>query len=163
MNDVVKLQIKIDGNLKEVEVAADDLADAIKNIKQKTKDLENGLINSNQMVQAFEQVTQAVQGLQSAMHGLTDAYAVQSAAEARLEQMMRNTMDATDDEIQSIKDLAAEQQVLDERGLRGINASDRFYHFVLVFTCVNQIFYTFALSLCETSQTNVGASRAGGR
>lgn len=112
MNDVVKLQIKIDGNLKEVEVAADDLADAIKNIKQKTKDLENGLINSNQMVQAFEQVTQAVQGLQSAMHGLTDAYAVQSAAEARLEQMMRNTMDATDDEIQSIKDLAAEQQKL---------------------------------------------------
>ena len=52
--------------------------------------------------------------------------------------------------------------VLDERGLRGIKA-DRFYHFVLVFTCVNQIFYTFALSLCETSQTNVGASRAGGR
>lgn len=112
MDTTVKLQIKIDGNFKEVEVAADDLANAIKNIKQKTKDLENGLINSNQMVQAFEQVTQAVQGLQSVMHGLTDAYAVQSAAEARLEQMMRNTMDATDDEIQSIKDLAAEQQKL---------------------------------------------------
>ena len=112
MSDTVKLQIKIDGNFKEVEIAADDLADAVKNIKEKAKDLESGLINSNQMVQAFEQVTSAVQGLQSVMHDLTDAYAVQSAAEARLEQMMRNTMGATDDEIQSIKDLAAEQQKL---------------------------------------------------
>ena len=112
MSDTVKLQIKIDGNFKEVEVAADDLADAVKNIKEKARDLENGLINSNQMVQAFEQVTQAVQGLQSVMHGLTDAYAVQAQAEARLEQVMRNTMGATDAEIQSIKDLAAVQQEL---------------------------------------------------
>lgn len=68
MSDTVKLQIKIDGNFREVEVAADDLADAVKNIKEKAKDLESSLINSNQMVQAFEQVTSAVQSLQSVMH-----------------------------------------------------------------------------------------------
>ena len=65
MDSTVKLRIKIDGNFKEVEVAADDLADAVKRIKQETKDLESGLINSNQIAQAFEQAGAAVQSLQS--------------------------------------------------------------------------------------------------
>ena len=114
MDTTVKLQIKISGSdsFKEVEVSADDFAKAISTVKNKAKELQNSIINSNQMVQAFEQVTSAVQGLQSVMHGLTDAYGVQVQAEARLEQVMRNTMDATDDEIQSIKDLTAAQQEL---------------------------------------------------
>lgn len=112
MDSTIKLRIKIDGNFKEVDVAADDLADAVKRIKQETKDLESGLINSNQIAQAFEQAGAAVQSLQSVMHDLTDTYAVQAQAEARLEQVMRNTMDATDAEIQSIKDLAKAQQEL---------------------------------------------------
>jgi len=113
-DNIVRLQIKVSGSdtFKEVEVSADELAKAIAQVKKKTEELQNSLINANQIAQAFEQVGAAVQSLQSVMHDLTDSYAVQSAAEARLEQMMRNTMDATDDEIQSIKDLAAEQQKL---------------------------------------------------
>lgn len=114
MDTTVKLHLKISGSneFKEVEVSAEELAKAIEQVKKKTVDLENSLINSNQMVQAFEQVSSAVRGLQSVMSDFTGAYSVQAAAEARLEQMMRNTMDATDEEIQSIKELAAEQQKL---------------------------------------------------
>ena len=107
MFETIKLQIKIDGNLKEVEVSADELAEAFVKVKDKVRELNEKLLNANQVAQLFDQVTSAVQGLQTAMHGLTDTYAVQAQAEARLEQVMRNTMDASDAEIQSIKDLAA--------------------------------------------------------
>lgn len=114
MDTTVRLQIKVTGKdgFKEVEVSADDLRKAIGNVREDAERLSNSLINSNQMAQAFEQVSSAVQGLQSVMRGLTDAYAVQSAAEARLEQVMRNTMGAVDADIQSIKDLTAAQQKL---------------------------------------------------
>ncbi|MBR4562125.1 MAG: hypothetical protein IKO23_09440 [Bacteroidales bacterium] len=110
----VRLKIKIEGSdsLKEVEMSADELAKAFVSVKDKVHELNEKLLNINQISQAFEQVGAVVQSLQSVMHDLTDTYAVQAQAEARLEQMMHNTMDATDDEIQSIKDLAAEQQKL---------------------------------------------------
>ena len=114
MSDIVKLQIKITGSdsFKEVEVSAKELAEAIDAVKKRSPELNEKLLNANQIAQTIDQVGSAIQSLHSVMRGLTDAYAVQSAAEARLEQMMRNTMGATDDEIQSIKDLAAEQQKL---------------------------------------------------
>lgn len=114
MSDIVKLEIKIAGSdsFREVEVSVKDLAEAIDKVKQRTHNLNEKLLNANQIAQLFDQVTSAVQGLQSAMRGLTDAYGVQAQAEARLEQVMRNTMGATDAEIQSIKDLAAAQQEL---------------------------------------------------
>lgn len=114
MSDIVKLQIKITGSdsFKEVEVSAKELAEAIDAVKKRSHELNEKLLNANQIAQTIDQVGSAIQSLHSVMRGLTDAYAVQSAAEARLEQMMRNTMGATDDEIQSIKDLAAEQQKL---------------------------------------------------
>lgn len=110
----IRLKIKIEGDdsLKDVEVSAEQLAQAFVDVKDKVHELNEKLLNVNQISQAFEQMGAAVQGLQSVMNDLTDAYAVQAAAEARLEQMMRNTMDATDAEIKSIKDLAAEQQKL---------------------------------------------------
>ena len=43
---------------------------------------------------------------------LEQAYQLQNVAETKLQQVMRNTMGATNEQIQSIKDLAAEQQKL---------------------------------------------------
>lgn len=113
-DSTVRLQIKITGenSIKNVEMSADQLRSAIEQVKNEADKLNSSLINSNQIAQAFEQVGSAVQGLQSVMHELTDAYAVQAQAEARLATVMRNTMDATEDEIQSIKDLASAQQEL---------------------------------------------------
>ena len=111
-DNTVRLKIKIDDDFKTVEANADDLREAIGQVVDEAGKVNSSLINSNQIAQAFEQVSASVQALQSVMHNLTDAYAVQSAAETRLEQVMRNTMDATDDEIKSIKDLASAQQQL---------------------------------------------------
>lgn len=110
----VRLQIKVSGEdgFKKAEVSADDLRSAIEQVRNEAEKVNSSLINSNQIAQAFEQVSSAAQGLQSVMHDLTDAYAVQAQAEARLATVMRNTMDATEDEIQSIKDLASAQQQL---------------------------------------------------
>ncbi len=110
----VRLQIRVSGEdgFKKAEVSADDLRGAIEQVRNEAEKVNSSLINSNQIAQAFEQVSSAVQGLQSVMHDLTDAYAVQAQAEARLATVMRNTMDATEDEIQSIKDLASAQQQL---------------------------------------------------
>lgn len=54
----------------------------------------------------------AVQGAIGAVKEFTDANQAQQEAEAKLAQVMRNTMDASDAEIQSIKDLTAAQQAL---------------------------------------------------
>lgn len=112
MSDTVRLKIKVEDNFVNVEADANDLRDAMKQVVDEAGKVNSSLINSNQIAQAFERMSSAVQSLQSVMHDLTDAYAVQSAAEARLEQVMRNTMDASEAEIQSIKDLAAAQQQL---------------------------------------------------
>ena len=107
-----KIKITDEGGFKTVEFDAKKLRDAIEEVKNHADKVNSKLLNSNQLTQAFEQVTSAVQGLQSVMHGLTDAYAVQAQAETRLATVMRNTMDATDAEIQSVKDLTAAQQKL---------------------------------------------------
>lgn len=112
MSDTVRLKIKVEDNFVNVEADANDLRDAMKQVVDEAGKVNSSLINSNQIAQAFEQMSSAVQSLQSVMHDLTDVYAVQSAVEARLEQVMRNTMDASEAEIQSIKDLAAAQQQL---------------------------------------------------
>lgn len=112
MPDTVRLKIKVEDNFVNVEADANDLRDAMKQVVDEAGKVNSSLINSNQIAQAFEQMSSAVQALQSVMHDLTDAYAVQSAAEARLEQVMRNTMDASEAEIQSIKELTAAQQKL---------------------------------------------------
>ena len=88
------------------------LRDSVNSLNNDTDKLRNSLINSNQAVQAFEQMNSAVQGLQTAMHGLADIYAVQAQAETRLSTVMRNTMDATEADIQAIKNLASAQQEL---------------------------------------------------
>lgn len=54
----------------------------------------------------------AVQGAIGAVKQFTEANQAQQEAEAKLAQVMRNTMDASDAEIQSIKDLTAAQQQL---------------------------------------------------
>lgn len=113
-DSTVRLKIKItdENSIKNVEMSADQLRDAIEQVKNEADKLNGSLINSNQITQAFEQVSSAVQEVQSVMHDLTDAYAVQAQAETRLATVMRNTMDATEDEIQSIKDLTSAQQKL---------------------------------------------------
>lgn len=59
---------------------------------------------------SLNNISGALSGLQGAMGELTAAYAVQEEAETKLMTVMRQRMGATDEEIQSIKDLASAQQ-----------------------------------------------------
>lgn len=113
-DNTVRLKIKVedDNSFRNIEANAEELRNAIDKVRSEADKVNSSLINSNQIAQAFEQVSSAVQGLQSVMHDFTNAYAAQVEAEARLSTVMRNTMDATEAEIQSIKDLASAQQQL---------------------------------------------------
>ena len=107
-NVTIKIKLEDDGSFKKISFNADEMRRIIEQVKNENDKLKNSLINNNQAVQSFRELGDAVRGLQSVMHGLTDTYAVQVQAEARLEQMMHNTMDASNEEVQSIKDLAAQ-------------------------------------------------------
>jgi hypothetical protein len=114
MANTVTFKVKIDdaGTFKKVEVDADELGNAINSVKDSASKLKAEFVNLASVSQIIEGVSSAVQQLNGIFSELTGAYALQSQAETRLAQAMRNTMDASDEEIQSIKDLCAEQQKL---------------------------------------------------
>jgi hypothetical protein len=90
--------LKAAGSVKKVNSATDRLMKSIKNIAS------IGMVAGN--------VGTLYNKLSGAIASAEKAYNAQAVAERQLEQVMRNTMGATNDEVQSIKDLAAEQQKL---------------------------------------------------
>lgn len=64
----------------------------------------------------FDAITNMIGKLDSVLQDLTSAYQAQEVNEMRLATAMRNTMDATDEEIQSVKDLCS---ALQEKGVIG--------------------------------------------
>lgn len=72
--------------------------------------LNTKLLNFNSAVVAIRTVTGAFGKLKGEMDGMIAAYDVQAEAELKLETVMRNHMNATAEEIQSIKDLASAEQ-----------------------------------------------------
>lgn len=112
MAEYVQLEIKIDdkGSFKKVAVKADDLDEAVKRVKKSVDELDGNLVNMAQETQVFQAITTAAERLYSAFKGLTSEYALQQQSEARLAQAMRNTMGASDEEIESIKRLADAQE-----------------------------------------------------
>lgn len=73
---------------------------------------------------AFNQITTGLQSVQGMFQSLSDAYAVQIQAEQQLQQVMAQRMDATEADVQAIKDLCSAQQALgvvgDEVQLAGV-------------------------------------------
>lgn len=66
----------------------------------------------SQVGMVFNGLLMGIQSVTAALRVYTEAYSKQVEAERLLESAMRNTMGATDAEIQSIKDLASAQQAL---------------------------------------------------
>lgn len=96
----------------------------VEEVKSKAEDLKTRLINFNQAVASIQNVASAVSQVSSAISGMTQYYAAQVEAETKLQTVMRNTMNASDAEVQSIKDLCSAQQELgvigDEVQLAGV-------------------------------------------
>ncbi len=81
-------------------------------VNKQTEDLKTKFLNFNQIVSSVQHVTDAVSQVSGVMEKMTGFYSAQIEAENKLQTVMRNTMGATDEEVQAIKDLCAAQQEL---------------------------------------------------
>lgn len=114
MANTVTFKIKIEGEneIKSVTVDAEQMGRAFEAVQSNVKGLKSELVSLSSIVQLIDGATSAVGQLQGILSSYISAYAAGEAAETRLAQAMRNTMGASDEEIQSIKDLAVAQQQL---------------------------------------------------
>ena len=105
----------------EVELKTDDkgvihATASMHNLENAIRDVKNGtssyVENIGKVSIAMDALSNMVGKLNAAIKSLTSSYAAQETAEAKLAQVMRNTMGASDAEFQSIKDLTSAQQQL---------------------------------------------------
>ena len=106
------IRIKDNGTFKKVEVNAEDLKEAIELVKKEADRLNASIVNWAQTGQAAEMLGSAISQLENVFGSLSDAYSDHVAVETKLAKSMRNTMNATDEEIQSVKDLCDAQERL---------------------------------------------------
>lgn len=112
MAQEVSIRIKINDNFKDVTVDAESLGKAIDQVSDSSKELSSAFVKFASISQIAEGAASAFGQLNSVFSELTGAYAAQSVAETRLAQAMSNTMGASSEEVQAIKDLCSEQQRL---------------------------------------------------
>lgn len=105
----VEYEIKIIGDalerLKQITGQTDELGGAAERAQGKLAGIGSGLVMFNQALELVNKATER-------MREFTEANRAQQEAEARLAQVMRNTMGASAEEIGSIKELASVQQKL---------------------------------------------------
>jgi hypothetical protein len=124
----VKFNIKLNIDGKEQIVTAStnvkDLANQLGIAKTKGEAFRDALVISTQITQGISNLTSGLQQLTGIMQQYTQAAAVQEQAEVQVATVMRQRMNATDEEIESIKALASAQQALgiigDEVQLAGV-------------------------------------------
>lgn len=107
---IIRLDDK--GTFKKVTVDAEELGKAVHNVQDEAQNVRRAVIKWAEVSQAFDVMQNAISELQGVMTDLTSAYQVQLVAETQLETIMRQRMGATDDMIQSVKDLCSAQQEL---------------------------------------------------
>lgn len=112
MANEVTFKINIDGNTHQATVETTEFGRAVEQVKSKIDKLNNDKLNFAAMVTACEAVTNALSRISGAVGELTDYYKQQEVAEAKLAQVMQNTMGATEADTQAILDLCSAQQQL---------------------------------------------------
>ena len=108
-NNVVKFTVNLGGNAYQGLV---NLGEATDRITGKVGQLQSKIIAFGNLNLGLAGFINVVEKLGSKFNELTAANAAQQEAEAKLGQVMHNTMGASADEIQQIRDLAAAQQQL---------------------------------------------------
>ncbi len=114
-NSTISISFKIaDGadGLKKLTVDAEALRKVMKETVDVSIGLKKNIINFAALCTGIDSVSNSFNNLQSTLRSLTDAYAAQIEAETKLATVMRNTMGAREEDIQSIKDLCSVQQEL---------------------------------------------------
>ena len=116
MSNDVKFNIRLTIDGKEQIVTASTnvkkFAEELEIARTKSTKLRDELLKFTQISASFQNVITGMQQLTGVMRTYTAASAAQEEAEAKLANNMRNTMDATDGEVEAIKRLCAAQQEL---------------------------------------------------
>ena len=111
----ISITFKLDGDGNSFKTLAQDAAglkQAITATLSEAKQLKGNVINFAALATGIDAAQRSFGQLQSLMGDLSKSYQRQEIAEAQLSTVMRQRMNATDEEIDSIKRLASEQQKL---------------------------------------------------
>ncbi len=113
-NSAISIGFIIEGadGIQRLAVDADALRKVMGATVTEAEKLDKAFINYAAVGKTIDHVTSAITEIQGALGQLTGLYQLQIEAETKLAVNMRNTMAATDEQIQSIKDLCAAQQEL---------------------------------------------------
>lgn len=114
MSKEVSFLIKISdsGTIKRATVNAEELGHAIRNVQDEAEKAKRDVLTWSEATQAVDVLQRSISELQSVLKNLTMFYQVQLVAETQLETIMRQRMNSTNEEIQSIKELCSAQQEL---------------------------------------------------
>lgn len=110
----VSFTIKVDdkGTLKKVTMDAEQLGKAVRSVQDDSEKAKRSVLTWAETAQAIDVLQRSIGELQGVVSDLTSAYQVQLVAETQIETIMRQRMAATDEQIQSIKNLCSAQQEL---------------------------------------------------
>lgn len=110
----VSFTIKVDdkGTLKKVTMDAEQLGRAVRSVQDESEKAKRSVLTWAETAQAIDILQSSIGELQGVVSDLTSAYQVQLVAETQIETIMRQRMAATDEQIQSIKNLCSAQQEL---------------------------------------------------
>lgn len=111
--NTISITFKLEGDnnsFKDLTKDAEGLKKAMAGVITEGQQLKGNVINFAALATGIDAAQRSFGQLQGAMQELADAYAVQETAEKKLETVMRQRMGASEDDIQSIKDLASAQQ-----------------------------------------------------
>ena len=110
----VSFTIKLDdrGTFKKVTMDAEQLVRAVRSVQDESEKAKRSVLTWAETSQAVDVLQSSIGELQGVVSDLTSAYQVQLVAETQIETIMRQRMMATDEQIQSIKNLCSAQQEL---------------------------------------------------
>lgn len=114
-NNTISIGFKIDdvaGGLKQLTVDAESFRKAIQGTVKEAEKLKKPFVNFAALATGIDSVSKTLTDFQNICKDLSGAYAIQIQAETQLQTVMRQRMSATEEEIQSIKNLASAQQEL---------------------------------------------------
>lgn len=114
MGNSVSLTIKVtdNGSTKKISANIVELGRAVRRVQDEAQNVRRTIIKWAEVSKAFDVLHNTINELQNVVTDLTNAYQVQIVAETQLNTIMRQRMNATDQEVQSIKDLCSAQQEL---------------------------------------------------
>lgn len=114
-NSTISITFKLDGDdasFKKLASNADGLKKILSGVMSESKKLRGKIIDFAAISTGLDQFQRSISQVQGIMKGLSDAYQIQKVASRQLETVMRQRMNATEAQINSIKQLASAQQEL---------------------------------------------------